>query len=82
MQIELSAEEIHWLKYSVMMAIANLPDGDADLGVVYESVLEKLNDPLELREANRSSISVNLFEPLKPPEIYVLDHSQEREYRV
>ncbi len=64
MQIEWSAEEIHWLRYGVIMAIANLPDDDTDLRAVYEGVLEKLSD--------RPSISANLFEPLKPPKIYVL----------
>ena len=66
MQIELSAEEIHWLKYSMMMAIANLLDDDTEVRVVYKSVLEKLSD------CPSSFVSENILEVLKPPRIYVL----------
>jgi hypothetical protein len=76
MQIELNAEEIHWLGYSVMMAIANLPEDATEQRSVYERVLEKLG-------AHPSSfISDNLLESLEPPKIFVLDHSQLGEYRV
>lgn len=41
LQLELSLEETHWLRYNVLRAISHLPQDDTELRVIYESVLEK-----------------------------------------
>ncbi|KAM3105684.1 hypothetical protein [Phormidesmis sp. 146-33] len=76
MQVELNSDEIHWLRYSVIQSIANLPEDATELRGIYEGVLEKLS------AYPSTFISDNLLEPLEPPKIFVLDHDQVGEYRV
>jgi hypothetical protein len=45
MMIDLTTEEIHWLQYALIMAIANLPTdlpSDSETRQVLQGILEKL----------------------------------------
>ena len=47
MKIELTSDQIHWLKYALINAIANLPpDDDSDVRQILTSVLNKLDEPI------------------------------------
>jgi hypothetical protein len=41
--IYLTSEEIHWLRYSILTTIAELPPGDLEKKQLYVSILNKLS---------------------------------------
>jgi hypothetical protein len=71
MRIDLDANEAHWLKYCLLVAIGKLSAEDTQLRTIYEGILTKL-------EGNHCT----WFEHT-PESGFVLDHAQERGvYRV
>jgi len=46
MKIELTSDQIHWLKYALISTIGNLPTDDDEVRQVLTSVLNKLDEPI------------------------------------
>jgi len=46
MKIELTSDQIHWLKYALINTIGNLPGDDDEVRQVLMSVLNKLGEPI------------------------------------
>lgn len=46
MKIELTSDQIHWLKYALINTIRNLPTDDDEVRQVLMSVLNKLDEPI------------------------------------